>query len=100
MGFKAEAHWNEIENGAYDKGTAKESDIRSPLPRLLHRLITNAINRREEGDKCPTIDVFFLWALITPDVYVDLPFLLADFLVSRARKDRQGSPLYGGMSIT
>ncbi|CAH1437018.1 unnamed protein product [Lactuca virosa] len=59
-GFKAETHWNEIENDAYDKGIAQESDIPSPLHRLLHRLITNTINQRHEGDKCPTIDVFFL----------------------------------------
>ncbi|CAH1417055.1 unnamed protein product [Lactuca virosa] len=99
-GFKAETHWNEIENGAYDKGTTQEIDIRSPLHRLLHRLITNTINQRQEGDKCPTIYVFFLWALITPDVYVDLRSLLADFLVARAGKDRLGSPIYGGMLIT
>lgn len=45
-GFKAEAYWNEIENGSYDKGITQESDIRSPLHRLLHRLIINAINQR------------------------------------------------------
>lgn len=51
------------------------------------------------GDKCPTMDVFFLWALISSDAYVNLPFLLADFLVERAGKDRQGSPSYGCMLI-
>ncbi|CAI9280864.1 unnamed protein product [Lactuca saligna] len=93
--FKAEAHLNEIANGAYNKGTTQESNIRSPLHRLLHWLIANTINYIQEGDKCLTIDVFLLWAFTTPDVYVDLPFLLADFLVTRAGKDRRGSPLYG-----
>ncbi|CAH1424455.1 unnamed protein product [Lactuca virosa] len=92
-GFRAEAHWNEIENGAYDKGTTQECDIHSPIHRLFHRLITNTINQRQEGDKCPTIDVFFVRALTSPDVYVDLPFLLVDFLAVRARKDRRWSPL-------
>lgn len=76
-GFKEEAHWNEIANGAYEKGTVQESDIRSPIHRLLHHFITNPINQHQEGDKYPTMDVFFLWALISPDAYVDLPFLLA-----------------------
>ncbi|CAI9303859.1 unnamed protein product [Lactuca saligna] len=99
-GFIEEAHWNEIANGAYDKGTTQESDICSPLHRLLHRHITNTINQKQEGDKCPMIDMFFLWALITPDVYISLPFLLVDFLVARSGKDKRGSPLYGGMLIT
>ena len=59
-GFKAEKHWYTIANGACLKETAQESDIRSPIHRLLHRLITNTVNERQEGDKCPTIDVFFL----------------------------------------
>lgn len=73
--FKPEAHWNEIANRAYDKRTAQESDILSPFHHLLHRLITNTIYQRQEEDKCPTIYVFFIWGLITPDVYLDLPFL-------------------------
>lgn len=98
--FKAETHWNNIANGAYQKGTTQESDIRSPFHRLLHRLITNTINQRQEGDKVPSIDVFFLWPLTTPNVYVDLPFLLAEFLTVRVGKDMRGSALYGGMLIT
>ncbi|CAH1417605.1 unnamed protein product [Lactuca virosa] len=30
-GFKEELHWNAIANGVYEKGTAQESDIRSPV---------------------------------------------------------------------
>lgn len=46
------------------------------------------------------MDIFFLWALISPNACVDLPFLLAEFLAEWVDKDRQGSPLYGGMLIT
>ncbi|CAH1434432.1 unnamed protein product [Lactuca virosa] len=99
-GFKAEDHWHAIANGVYHKGTVQESDIQSPIHHLLHRLITNTINERQEGDRCPTIDVFFLWVLTSNDVYADLPFHLAEFLVVRAAKDRRGSPLYCGMLIT
>lgn len=60
----------------------------------------NTINQRQEGDKVPNLDVFFLWDLTTPDVYVDLPFLLSEFLSVWAGKDMRGSLLYGGMLIT
>ncbi|CAI9298123.1 unnamed protein product [Lactuca saligna] len=71
-GFKAEDHWHYIANGFTTR----------------------------EGDKCPTVDVFFLWVLTSTEVYADLPFHLADFLTVRAAKDRRGSPLNGGMWIT
>ncbi|CAI9283615.1 unnamed protein product [Lactuca saligna] len=90
----SEAHWNEIAYEAYKKGTTQESDIHSPLHHLLHCLITNTTNQRQEGDKCPTMNMFFLWALISSDAYVDLPFLLADFIMERVGKDRQRSPSY------
>ncbi|CAH1427605.1 unnamed protein product [Lactuca virosa] len=99
-GFKAQLHWNAIANGVYEKGNAQESDIHSPVHRLLHRLITNTINQQQEGDNCPTIDVFFLWVVTSDNTHVDLPFLLADFLAVRAGKDRRGSPSYGDMLIT
>lgn len=97
--FKVEEHWNAITNGMYNKVTAQESDIRSPIHRMLHCLITNTINERQEGDKCP-VDVFFSWAITSTDIYVDLPFHLAEFLAARVAKDRRGSPLYGGVLIT
>ena len=68
-GFKEKDHWHSIANGVYHKGTAQESDMQSPIHRLLHRLITNTINERREGDKCPTVDVFFLWVLTSSEVY-------------------------------
>ncbi|CAI9301117.1 unnamed protein product [Lactuca saligna] len=79
----------------YDKGTAQESDIFSSVHRLLHRLITKTINQQQERDTCPTIDVFFLWALTSDNTHVDLPFLLVDFLAIQAEKDRRESPVYG-----
>ncbi|CAI9283125.1 unnamed protein product [Lactuca saligna] len=30
-GFKVDLHWNAIVNGVYEKGTAQESNIRSPI---------------------------------------------------------------------
>ncbi|CAI9268352.1 unnamed protein product [Lactuca saligna] len=63
-------------------------------------LTTNNINQRQKGDKAPVLHVFILWALITTDIYVDIPLLLAEFLSIRAGKDRHGSPLYDGMFIT
>ncbi|CAH1440187.1 unnamed protein product [Lactuca virosa] len=50
--------------------------------------------------KVPTLDVFFLWTLITPDIHVDIPFLLAVFLSIQAGKDRRVYPLYGKILIT
>lgn len=46
------------------------------------------------------LDAFLLRALITPDIHVDIPFLLAEFLSIMACKDCQGSPLYGEMLTT
>lgn len=62
--FKESNYWTTIANRVYQSKTAQESDIRSPIFRLLHWLITNTINQRQEGDKVPILDVFYLWSLI------------------------------------
>ena len=45
-GFKDDTYWPTIANGTYNKGTAQEKEIMSPIHCLLHRLITNTINQR------------------------------------------------------
>ncbi|CAH1432905.1 unnamed protein product [Lactuca virosa] len=63
--------------------------------------VDNEYNQPKVGrGQGPDIGRIFLWALVTPDVYLDIPFLLADFLSIRVGKDRCESPLYGGMLIT
>lgn len=91
--------WSTIANGTYIMGTAQEGDIWSPIHQIIHRLITFSINQRKEGDKVSSLDVFFLWSIITPDVFCNLPHCMTDFLASRAGKDNKGALLIGGMLI-
>ncbi|CAI9302916.1 unnamed protein product [Lactuca saligna] len=84
--FKEHHYWPNIANGVYQSGTTQESEIRSPLHRFLHRLITNTFNQRQEGDKFLCLGIFYLWSLITSNELIDIPWHVADFLASRAGK--------------
>lgn len=65
--------WNIIANKVYIPKLAQEGNIRSPIHRLIHRLIACTINMRKDDDKVPNLDVFYLWSIITPNTFCSLP---------------------------
>lgn len=44
----------------------------SPIFRLIHRLVASTICQREETDKVPIGDFFFMWCRIHPEVRLNL----------------------------
>ena len=99
-GVVASTWWSTIANRVYIPSTAQEGHIRSPIHRLIHRFIASTINMRKDGDKVPTLDIFYMWSIITPDVFCDLPYCIAKFLAEGAVKEKINSKINGGMFIT
>lgn len=79
-GVVASTWWNTIANQVYIPSSAQEGMIRSPIHRLIHRLIASSINMRKDDDKVPTLDIFYMWSIITPDVFCNLPYCMAKYL--------------------
>ena len=92
--------WRGISNHEYNTRDSSESQIRNPVFRFLHRLITFSINHKHHGDKVPIQNLFYLWTLITPGVCCDLPYMLARFMGKKAANSRPGSPITGGHLVT
>lgn len=89
-----------IANHKYNSHDALEGQIWSPIYRLLHRLVTLSINHKHHGDKVPSHNLFYLWSIITPAVFFDLPYMLARLLGRKAISIRPGSPITIGHLFT
>ncbi|KAL7605091.1 hypothetical protein Lser_V15G17612 [Lactuca serriola] len=99
-GITSAGWWNTIGNKVYIPKSAQEGSIQSPIHRLIHRLISSTINQRKDDDKVSNLDVFFLWSIITPDVFCNIPWCIASYLSEGAVKDRKTSRINGGMFVT
>lgn len=62
--------WTTITNRVHIQSAIQEGDIRSPIHRLLHWFIASTINMQKDDDKVPNLDLFFLWSIITPNVFL------------------------------
>lgn len=51
-------------------------------------------------DKVTSLNLFFLWSIITPRVCCNIPYHLASYLGNKAAISRAGSPINGGHFIT
>ncbi|KAI3690625.1 hypothetical protein L2E82_48769 [Cichorium intybus] len=98
--FRVADVWGALANEAFDSHTAVESMLRSPVHRVLHRLIASTVNHRKGGDKVPVDDVFYLWCLTSEDVCLNLPYTLAVFLSRKAKGAKKNSPISGGHLIS
>lgn len=94
--FRVADVWGALANEAYDSHTAVESMLRSPVHRVLHRLIASTVNHRKGSDKVPVDDVFYLWCLKSEGVCLNLPYTLAVFLSRKAKGAKKKSPISGG----
>lgn len=51
--------WSNIVVGNFNSGVSPESDIKSLICRLIHRIITFSIHHKKYGDKVTKINLFF-----------------------------------------
>lgn len=89
-----------MSNVYFEAGSARESQLRNPLHRLMHRIVTTSIMQREGGEKVSGEDMTFLWVLLDPSRFLHLPFVLAVALSTRATGASASSPLARGYFIT
>lgn len=92
--------WTTIANGVHIPSAAQEGDIRSPVHRIIHRFISCSINMRKDDDKVPNLDLSFLWRIIIPNTFCNIPYCLAKYLAEGGVKDRNASRICGGMFVT
>lgn len=91
----ASTWWSTIANRVYIPSSAQEGHIRSPIHRLIHRFVASTINMRKDDDKVPTLDIFYLWSIITLDAFCNLPCCIAKYLVEGAVKEKVTSKING-----
>lgn len=58
--------WGNIMSGVFNSGVSRESSIKSPIHRLIHRIINLSIHHKRHGDKVTKLNLFFLWAILKP----------------------------------
>ena len=83
--------WSTISNGVYIPSAAQEGTIRSPIHRFIHQFISSSINMQKDDDKVPSRDLFFLWCIIMPNTYCNIPYCLERYLAEGGLKDRKTS---------
>ncbi|KAI3739159.1 hypothetical protein L2E82_29556 [Cichorium intybus] len=92
--------WAQLSNVRYEAGASRESHLRDPLHRLMHRIVSTSIMHREGGEKVSGDDMTFLWVLLDPSRFLHLPFALAIAFSTHATGTSSSSPLARGYFIT
>ncbi|KAI3515969.1 hypothetical protein L1887_14876 [Cichorium endivia] len=92
--------WAPLSNVIYEAGTSRERQLRDPLHRLMHRIVSTSIMQREGGEKVSSDDMTFLWVLLDPSRFLHLPFARATVLATRSTGASTSSPLSRGYFIT
>ncbi|KAI3739927.1 hypothetical protein L2E82_30341 [Cichorium intybus] len=92
--------WRLLADEVFNSHTAVESRTRSPVHRLLHRLVATMVNHRKGGEKVSVDDVFYLWCLLSEGVCLNVPYTLAVFLARKAKGAKAKSPISGGHFIS
>lgn len=96
-GVRGDLWWSTIAKKMYIAKSAQEGSIQSPTHRLIHRVISSTINQRKDDDKVPTLDVFYLWSINTPNTFFCIPYCIAVYLTEGVVKDRKTSKINGWM---
>lgn len=55
---------------------------------------------RKDDDKVPIRDEFFLWCIILPNTFCNIPYCLEKYLAKGGVKDRKTSRICGGMLVS
>ncbi|KAI3515509.1 hypothetical protein L1887_14408 [Cichorium endivia] len=92
--------WAPLSNIIYEAGSSRENQLRDPLHRLMHRIVSTSIMQQEGGEKVSSDDMTFLWVLLDPTRFLHLPYALATALATRSTGASASSPLSRGYFIT
>lgn len=71
--YNENTFWAEITGGVYIPYTARGKRILSTAHRLMHHLISISLTHQKNNERVPSIDLFFLWTLITSGRHLNLP---------------------------
>ena len=93
------AFWPEIGEGDYTPTTGA-SQIRDPRIRLTHRCISYSLTGRKSSQhRVTTSDLFFLYSIYTPGIYLNIPYWVA-IMLTHGAGTRSTDNIYGGMFVT
>lgn len=91
--------WTTIANGVYIPSVAQEGDIRSSIHMLIHRFISCSIYMRKGRWQGPEPWSIFLWSIITPITFCNIPYCFAKYLAEGGVKDRNISSIFWGLFV-
>ena len=93
------AFWPDIGDGDYTPTTGA-SQIRDPRVRLTHRCITYSLTGRHSSHhRVTTSDLFFLYSIYTPGIYLNIPYWVA-IMLTHGAGTKSSDSIYGGMFVT
>ncbi|KAI3498068.1 hypothetical protein L1887_33794 [Cichorium endivia] len=92
--------WASLSNVMYEAGSSRESQLRDPLHRLMHWIISTSIMHRGGGEKVSGDDMTFLWTLLDPSRFLHLPYALAIAFATHSAGASSSSPLARGYFVT
>ncbi|KAI3724154.1 hypothetical protein L2E82_35922 [Cichorium intybus] len=58
--------WATLSNVQFEAGSARESQLRNPFHRLMHRIISTFIMQKQGGEKVSDEDMTYMWVLLDP----------------------------------
>ncbi|KAI3700991.1 hypothetical protein L2E82_45632 [Cichorium intybus] len=92
--------WAAMSDDQFEAGSARESQLRNPLHRLMHRIISTSVIQKRGCEKVFGEDLTYMCAISDPTRFLHLPFALAVSLTTRAAGVGDSSPMAGGHFIT
>ncbi|KAI3700325.1 hypothetical protein L2E82_44951 [Cichorium intybus] len=92
--------WAALSNVHFEGGSAKESQLRNPLHRLMHRIISTSVMQKHGGEKVSGEDMTYIWVLLDPTRFLHLLYALEISLSTRAAGVSASRPLAGRHYIT
>lgn len=98
--FDVNGSWEAIGEGEFRSSSTHAARIRSPLLKLIQKLLAYSVMHRSNGrDKLKTNELWLLTQIMEEETRVNVPYLLAYFL-SKAKGIRSESAMCGGHYIT
>ena len=97
-GFEHEAYWNRI--GRPTTTNPRESLIREPLMRVIHKLIVGSLlHRTGSKERCQKRDLWLMHAL-EESKGINLPWVIVEHLFRHGPGLKEGSSICGGHYVT
>lgn len=58
------------------------------------------MNHKKHDSKVTNLNLIFIWSILAPSIFCNIPYFLAKFLREKAVNSRAGSPIVGGNFVT